>query len=274
MNKINSAVVFKSGLIAFSLLFAGSAFAQSSAEASTGVQPTVAGQQAPAADSSAAPTRAEGETFADFVARINVEAPGKLAIAIPGLLAADNAPLMDLVRMALAPETNSSIATEILKGIAIAADAEPVRTAGQISAAALADIANVTQLIAVAREANSLPLSEIAGEGLALAANKYRANGDVISSAAIQTQATSRDVPVALSEAFLDNVLLTAAGPAAGAAAGASGGAIGNSSEGSSNGGGGSVANNGTATAQLAASRRTVSTTSVTFTTSSSPTQP
>ncbi|MFK0385447.1 hypothetical protein [Agrobacterium sp. NPDC090273] len=169
--------------------------------------------------------RAEGEAAGDFLKRVMDVSPLEISRATEGLLKATPGDLGALVTIAIAEGTPRTLAAELMKGLTLAADAEPVVIAQQASAFALAEPGNVASIISVARETNSIPLSEVFGEGLALAANTLRAaGGDITLAAAIQTQATSRDAPLALSEAFLDNTLLTAAGAAGAAGAGAGGG--------------------------------------------------
>lgn len=216
------------------------------------------------------------ESVAAYLVRAGNQSPYGVSEKVVELYKSSPAALGDLIAITLADDTNETLASEVLKGIAAVAASDAVSLAREISSLALADPANVGKVIAVAREANSIPLAEVSGEGLALAANMLREQDNAALSAAIQTQATSRDAPVALSEVFLDNILLTAADRAAQAAAAAGGGGgdvTGNVNGSLFSGSTGDAATTSTAT-QTASTQRSITITSTSYFTQTTSTSP
>lgn len=218
-------------------------------------QETTPAQVTAPAEAVAPLARNEGESVADFLGRLQAADPLTLSDKVAALFVNDPSIFPDLASLAANPDSSRTLVVEILKALTVAADQEPVKLAGSVSAFALATPDNTATLINMAREANAIPLDEVFGEGLALAVSTLRKSGDnVLLAASIQSQATSRNAPVALSEAFLDNLLLTAAGRQAGGAGGAGAGDItGNNPSPFNTGGTGSAVQGVTQTAGVTA---------------------
>lgn len=240
-------------------------------------QETAPAQVTAPAPAAAPLVRNEGETVGDFLGRLQAADPLTLSDKVAALFVNDPTVFPDLAGLATNPETSQTLIVEILKGMTVAADREPVKLAGSVSAFALADPANTATLISMTREANAIPLDEVFGEGLALAASTLKTSGDnILLAASIQSQATSREAPVALSEAFLDNLLLTAAGrQAGGAGAGGAADITGNNPSPLPTGGVGSALNGVTQTAGVTAPSGVsyFSAATTNFRTSTSPTE-
>ncbi|MCX8998429.1 hypothetical protein NOF55_15045 [Rhizobiaceae bacterium BDR2-2] len=188
-----------------------------------------AGAQAP---TPAAPAAAEAETAGNpqpvlaLLQKTFDESPVDLPRTIAEQINLDPGALSQILAFA---ETSSAPGVGIALGSGLSSASDPVAFSEQVSALVLADDSKVAALVALARRANVAVLSEMIGEGLALAANTATAAENTALAALIQTQATSATAPLPLSLAFLDNTLATAAGAAgAGGDAGPQGGEISN----------------------------------------------
>jgi hypothetical protein len=208
--------VFKVAPIALvgALLTAAAANAQSTDTATSQVQ----------AETNLAISRNEGESVRDFLARVGTSDQASVSGLVGGMIAANPAEFAQIAAVATDAGTPSALAAEIIRGIALSAQ-NPVTAAQQASSYALANPANPAAIVTLARAANEPTFSEVMGEGLALAANTRRSEGNTGAASGIATQATAPTAPTELTRAFSDNFVQTAA-PAAAAAGAAGGGNI------------------------------------------------
>ena len=176
------------------------------------------------AESSSTISRNDGESVSDFLARAGASDPASVSGLVGGLIAANPTEFAQVAAFATDSSTPSALAAEVIRGIALSAQ-NPVTAAQQASSYALANPANPAAIVTLARTANEPTFSEVMGEGLALAANTRRSEGNTGAASGIATQATAPTAPTELTRAFSDNFVQTAA-PAAAAAGAAGGGNI------------------------------------------------
>lgn len=168
--------------------------------------------------------RGDGESVASYLARAGASNPDSLAAVVDGILQSNPTEFAQIAAFATDPGTPVEIAAQTIRGLALTS-INPVTSAQQASGYALSSPENAAAIVSIARQANAPTFSGVMGEGLALAANTRRSEGNTSASLAIQTQATSANSPAELAKAFSDNFVQTAA-PAAASAAAAGGGNI------------------------------------------------
>ncbi|AYD00583.1 hypothetical protein [Neorhizobium sp. NCHU2750] len=176
------------------------------------------------------PARVEGETTANYLARIGAADPGSVSGVIEQMLQSSPTEFAAVAAFASDPGTQPALASEAVRGLAQSAK-NPVVVAQQASAYALSNPANAASIVSIARQASESTFSQVMGEGLALAANTRRSEGNTGAASGIQTQATAPTAPTELTKAFTDNFVQTAA-PAAASTAAAGGGNISNGTSG------------------------------------------
>lgn len=152
--------------------------------------------------------RADTESVSDYVLRLFKSDPSIVPAAAAAMLKEKPSVWSELIGLT---RGTVDVRTSVGRGLSRAAEANPVAIARQVSALAIADQDSVALMITVARDVNSAILSQIVGEGLALAASTLSDNGDLLRVASIQSLATATDSPVPLVEAFLDDMRKTAA---------------------------------------------------------------
>nr|WP_236774077.1 hypothetical protein [Agrobacterium tumefaciens] len=152
--------------------------------------PPAAPQQAPSVESAVtgAPVKADDETTAAFLSRVNTTNPDTVSIAAAELF--KQSPTQGMIRDLVTIASSADAATADVTGKVtsgfpiIAVSTSAAQFSEQLSSLILSDSGQLPTIVALAQKVGNKDFSEVVGEGLALAHTTAMRNGNSILAAA------------------------------------------------------------------------------------------